>query len=69
MSARAWRRPVSVYVLGALNPVDRGVLLLYLDDATYADIAAITGLTESNVGVRLNRLKRAFTERYIGDPR
>ena len=55
--------------LGALNPVDRGVLLLYLDDATYADIAAVTGLTESNVGVRLNRLKRAFTERYIGEPR
>ena len=55
--------------LGTLNPVDRGLLLLYLEDVTYADLAVITGLTESNVGVRLNRLKRAFTERYIGEPR
>ena len=55
--------------LATLNPVDRGVLLLYLDDVTYAEIAVITGLTESNVGVRLNRLKRAFTERYIGERR
>jgi RNA polymerase sigma-70 factor (ECF subfamily) len=49
----------------ALGAVDRAILLLYLEDASYADIAEITGLGESHVGVRLHRIKRAFTERYI----
>jgi RNA polymerase sigma-70 factor (ECF subfamily) len=53
--------------LGALNAIDRAILLLYLEDASYAEIAEVTGLTQGNVGVRLNRLKRAFIDRYIGD--
>jgi RNA polymerase sigma-70 factor (ECF subfamily) len=53
--------------LGTLNPSDRAVLLLYLDDLSYAEIADVTGLSAGNVGVRLNRLKRAFKDRYLGD--
>jgi RNA polymerase sigma-70 factor (ECF subfamily) len=61
------RDPVLVLqeFLHALEPVDRAILLLYLEDASYADIADITGLSESHVGVRLHRIKRAFTDRYI----
>ena len=51
--------------MATLAPVDRAVLLLYLEDASYADIAEVTGLGESNVGVRLHRIKRAFKDRYI----
>lgn len=40
-----------------LPPVDRSVILLSLDRLTYAEIAEITGLSESNVGVRLHRIK------------
>ncbi len=45
-----------------LPPVDRSLILLHLDGVSYADMAAIHGLTESNVGVRLNRLKQKLTD-------
>lgn len=52
--------------LGALGKIDRAVFLLYLEDLTYRDISEVTGLSESHVGVRINRLKKAFIERYCG---
>lgn len=44
-----------------LPPLDRSLILLHLDGVAYAEIAEIHGLTESNVGVRLNRLKQKLT--------
>jgi RNA polymerase sigma factor (sigma-70 family) len=44
-----------------LDPLDRSLVLLQLDGASYAQIAEIHGLSESNVGVRLNRLKHKLT--------
>lgn len=41
-----------------LPPLDRSLILLHLDGVAYSEIAEIHGLTESNVGVRLNRLKQ-----------
>ena len=41
-----------------LAPLDRSLALLFLDDVSYCEMAEIHGLTESNVGVRLNRLKQ-----------
>ena len=34
--------------------------LLLLDGFSYKEIAGITGLTESNVGVKINRIKSAL---------
>jgi RNA polymerase sigma-70 factor (ECF subfamily) len=45
----------------SLEPLDRSLVLLQLDGMSYAQIAEIHGLTESNVGVRLNRLKHKLT--------
>lgn len=42
-------------------PLDRSLLLLHLDGLSYAEIAAIHGLTESNVGARLSRLRQKLT--------
>jgi RNA polymerase sigma factor (sigma-70 family) len=44
-----------------LEPLDRSLVLLQLDGVSYAQIAEIHGLSESNVGVRLNRLKHKLT--------
>lgn len=44
-----------------LPPPDRTLIMLYLDKVPYADIAEITGLTESNIGVRLHRIKQHLT--------
>jgi RNA polymerase sigma-70 factor, ECF subfamily len=52
--------------LQSLGPGDRALLLLYLDDRSYREIAEITGLSETNVGARLSRLKKRFIERYVG---
>jgi RNA polymerase sigma-70 factor, ECF subfamily len=41
-----------------LPPVDRSLMLLSLDRVGYDEIAAITGMSESNVGVRLHRIKQ-----------
>ena len=45
-----------------LAPVDRSLILLHLDGVGYAGIAEIHGLTESNVGVRLNRVKLKLSD-------
>ncbi len=52
--------------LASLGKIDRAVFLLYLEDLRYHEISEVTGLTESHVGVRINRLKKTFTQRYCG---
>jgi RNA polymerase sigma-70 factor (ECF subfamily) len=42
----------------ALPGVDRTLILLYLDEVPYREMAEVLGLTETNVGVRLNRVKK-----------
>jgi RNA polymerase sigma factor (sigma-70 family) len=44
-----------------LPPVDRSLVLLHLDGLSYADMAELHGLSESNVGARLTRLKQKLT--------
>jgi RNA polymerase sigma-70 factor, ECF subfamily len=46
--------------IAQLNDVDRSVALLLLDGFSYKEIATIVGLTESNVGVKINRIKAAL---------
>lgn len=46
--------------IAQLKEVDRSVALLLLDGFSYREIAAIVGLTESNVGVKINRIKSAL---------
>jgi RNA polymerase sigma-70 factor, ECF subfamily len=41
-----------------LPPVDRSLILLSLDRLSYGEIADVTGLSESNIGVRLHRIKQ-----------
>ena len=45
-----------------LNKVDRAVVTLYLEGFEYREIAETLGLTESNVGVKLNRAKAKLQE-------
>ena len=41
-----------------LSPVNKAIILLYLEDMSYEEIANITGLTKSNVSVKLVRIKK-----------
>ncbi|WP_421830313.1 RNA polymerase sigma factor [Larkinella sp.] len=40
-----------------LSPVEKAVISLYLDDRSYDEMAMILGISKSNVGVKLNRIK------------
>ncbi len=40
-----------------LSEVDRAVILLYLEEKTYQEIADIMGTNPNNVGVRITRIK------------
>ncbi len=48
--------------LRKLSDSEKAVVSLYLEDFNYKEIAEITGLSESNVGVRLNRIKNKLRE-------
>lgn len=43
-----------------LKYIDKAIILLYLDGNSYQDIADVTGLTKTNISVRLVRIKRAL---------
>jgi RNA polymerase sigma-70 factor (ECF subfamily) len=47
----------------ALPPLDRALILLYLDGVSYREMSDVSGLSESNVGVRLNRMKKQLAQR------
>ncbi len=50
----------------SLNKVDRAVFLLYLEDFSYRQMSEIMGLTEGNIGVRISRMRKVFTDTHIG---
>ena len=47
-----------------LNKIDRSIILLFLDSKSYQEIAHIMGITESNVGVKLNRIKKKLKKLF-----
>ncbi|MEQ9169355.1 MAG: sigma factor-like helix-turn-helix DNA-binding protein [Fulvivirga sp.] len=38
------------------------MITLYLDDKSYKEMSSILGISESNVGARINRLKNKLKE-------
>ena len=50
-----------------LAPLDRSLIVLSLEGHRYAEIAEITGLTETNVGARLTRARRRLHDQ-LEDP-
>jgi RNA polymerase sigma-70 factor (ECF subfamily) len=43
--------------LRQLNDEEKALITLYLEELSYREIADIMGITENNVGVKLNRIK------------
>lgn len=44
--------------IARLDPLNRALVLLYLEDHSYAEIAAVLGISETNVATKLNRIKQ-----------
>jgi RNA polymerase sigma factor (sigma-70 family) len=49
-------------LLERLTEVDRALLLLHLDGNSYREIGEVIGISETNVGTRLSRLKKTLRE-------
>lgn len=49
-----------------LPKTDAALVLLYLDELSYREMAEVLGISESNVGVKLNRAKKALRELMKG---
>jgi RNA polymerase sigma-70 factor (ECF subfamily) len=51
--------------INKLKPIDKSIILLYLDERTYREIAEITGITETNVATRLSRIKDSLKSNFL----
>lgn len=55
-----------IEALHKLTEIDRSIMLLYLEELDYNQIAEIIGLTTTNVGVRINRSKKQL-KKYLNN--
>ena len=51
------KREVLYQAINHLSDVEKAIILLYLEDYSYKEIAEIIGISESNTGVKINRIK------------
>lgn len=49
-----------------LSEIDRGIILLYLEDKSYKEIAHIIGTNPNNIGVRIQRIKQRLKKLLDG---
>ena len=48
-------------LIGKLNNVDKAIILLWLDEASYDDIAAVMGMPRNTIATRLHRIRDRLT--------
>ncbi|MEO7052463.1 MAG: sigma-70 family RNA polymerase sigma factor [Rhodanobacter sp.] len=44
--------------IGELDPLNRALILLYLEDRNYSEMAEILGISETNVATKISRIKQ-----------
>ena len=58
-SAEPDERLTALYAfIGRLDPLNRALILLYLEDRSYAEMAEILGISETNVATKISRIKQ-----------
>ncbi len=48
--------------ISTLNETDTSIIVLYLDDLSYKEIAVITGLSENHIAVKMKRIRKILFE-------
>ncbi|MFT6867513.1 MAG: RNA polymerase sigma factor (sigma-70 family) [Cyclobacteriaceae bacterium] len=48
--------------ISSLNETDTSLIVLYLDDLSYKEIAVITGLSENHIAVKMKRIRKKLFE-------
>jgi RNA polymerase sigma factor (sigma-70 family) len=49
--------PQLMAAIERLSPVEKALVMLYLEEKSYEEMAALLGISKSNVGVKLSRVK------------
>lgn len=52
--------------LASLTPVDRSILILYMEGTAQREIGDVVGISEGAVGVRIHRIKALFKQQHLG---
>ena len=55
------------HAIAKLNDIEKSIIMLFLDGLSYKEIGEIMGLTVSNVGVKLTRVKGKLKKIMTGD--
>jgi RNA polymerase sigma-70 factor (ECF subfamily) len=50
--------------ISELNDLDKAIMLLYLEEKSHAEISEIMGLSVTNVGTKLGRIKDKLKKRF-----
>ena len=51
--------------ISGLNEIDKALMVLYLEDRSHTEIAEITGLSVTNVGTKIGRIKEKLKQRFL----
>jgi RNA polymerase sigma factor (sigma-70 family) len=49
-----------------LDPLNKALVLLYLDGNNYQEIAQVLGISETNVATKISRLKKTMKQEFSG---
>lgn len=52
--------------IAKLDPLNRAILILYLEEQSHREIADVLGISESNVGTKIHRLKQRIRDDLAG---
>ena len=50
--------------IAGLDPLNKALVLLYLDGNSYQEIASVLGISETNVATKISRLKNAMKQEF-----
>lgn len=57
-SNSAERKEILYQAINQLSDIEKAIILLYLEGYEYKEISAVIGISESNVEVKINRIKK-----------
>ncbi len=54
-------------LIDQFEPLNRALILLYLEDRSYSEIAEIVGISESNVATKISRIKQSLRQKMTSN--
>jgi RNA polymerase sigma-70 factor (ECF subfamily) len=54
--------------IGQLDPLNRALILLYLEERSYSEMADVLGISATNVATKIGRIKQQLRERMTAAP-